>query len=484
MSAIAAAVRSGLRFLRSPKLALGLVLGIAAYSVVGTMFPQTSGDPTKAAAWQAAHPVATVLGRPLGMFSAFGSPAFLAAVTLLAVSTAVCAWARTRAAARASARQPVTPGLREALRCRPVVVAGPFSPDSRDAQLSGVDDAFSKSGFSTSVDGGIVSATRTLWGACASPVFHWALVLLFVFVAAGRLTRAEGRLPVPVGGSVIDATDSYVGPVYRGALYSGHSGLVLRARDLQMKTIVDGMDRGPSAVVGLYRATDERAGTHGAPIAQARVYPNSPLRYRSLLIHPGSWGYAPLFDVESSSGERVASAHAYIDQSAVASDTAGPGGLTLSGGQVDGWEVGVSIPIASRDAAGKPVLANAVRVTVTPPGKAASAPVILAQGGRTEVAPGVWLRFVDRGMFVGVNVADDWSVPWIYALLIGASIALAMAVFFPPRRVWLMAVEDGGRVMIHAITREQRGSPGFPDQVATIMSTALPDDVEVRVVCN
>ncbi len=472
-------MRAVLRLLRSPKLALGLVLGVAAYSVLGTVFPQESLDPAKAAAWQLAHPGVTAVARPLGMFAAFGSPVFFALIGLLTVSTAVCAWARTRAARRSSGAQPVTDHLRERLARRPRVVAGPINEAAHPdvSPVGAIANAMRKAGYRTTIEGDVVSATRSLWGAWASPVFHWLLVGLFVVISLGQMTRAEGRLPIPVGGGVIDATENYEGPIDRGALYPGHSGLELRARDLQLKTVVDGMDRGESAIVGLYRS--------GTVLAERRIYPNAPLRWGALLVHPGKWGYAPLLAVEDTAGEAVATAYSYIDQSAVTSDGVGPGGLSLTGGAVQGWEVGLTIPITGRDAKGVPTLARSLRVTVTRPNGTVSPPVLVEEGQRIEIAPGAWLRFVRRGMFVAVSVADDWSVPWIYALLIGASIALAIAVFFPPRRVWLMAVRDGeGLVSIHAVTREQRGSPAFPDQVATIMSTALPDDVEVRVVCN
>ena len=454
------------------------MLIVAAYSVLGTIFPQESLDPVKSAAWQSAHPWATAVARPLGMFSAFSSPIFLLLIALLAVSTAACAWSRTRVARRAAGPLPVTDHLRDRIAKKPTVIAGPLraSAGTAASHLQAAAAAFEEAGFRVSVDGDAASATRTLWGAWASPVFHWLLVALFVVIASGQLTRSEGRLRIPVGGSVVDAAENYQGGVDKGALYPGHSGLELRARDLQLATVVDDLDRGASAVIGLYR--------DGTRVVEHRVYPNAPLRYGSLLIHPGKWGYAPLLAVEDAAGNKAASDYSYIDQSAVTSDGIGPGAMSLAGGEVQGWEVGLTIPIASRDAKGVTVLAKSLRVTVSKPDGTVTAPVLIAEGERTEIAPGIWLRFVRRGMFVAVGVADDWSVPWIYALFIGASLALVFAVFFPPRRVWLMSVEESGSIFIHAITREQRGAPGFPDQVASILSRALPDEFEMRVVCN
>lgn len=469
-------IRGFLRILRSPRNAIWLVLGTAAYSALGTIFPQGAIDSPKVMQWVAAHPAVAAVGRPLGMFSAFHSPVFLVLAAWLALSTASCAWSRTRVARRACTTPSVNERLREALRTRPAITAGPTDRSGADELMHLTATGLRRHRFQVHEASGVLVASKTRWGAWASPVFHWALVLLFVVIAAGQLTRAEGVLSIPIDGAVIDATGSYDGAVTEGPLYRGHSGLEVRAADLRLSTIVDGTERGESASIELYR--------DGKRLAQQRVYPNAPLRYGSLLIHPGPWGYAPLLAVETTSGERGSSAPALIDPSRSTRDGIGPGELTLQNQSAGPTVISVVIPIERRDDAGRPVLSRAVRLSVAKSDRSASTPILVAEGERVPLFDGLWLRFVKRGTYFSVRIADDWSVPWIYALFIGASLALVFAVFFPPRRVWLMVVEDGGGARIHAVTREQRGAPGFPDRVASILSEALPDDVEVRVVCN
>jgi cytochrome c biogenesis protein ResB len=458
-------VKSLVRFLRSPKLALGLGLGIAAYSILGTLVPQADLDPAKAAAWSSARPSLAGAARVLGLFSAYTSPVFLAAVALMGVCTVLCAWARTHAAARIIARTRGPFPSNEALAKRPGLSAGPVGRSSAADTLAAAESTLRGEGLKVARQGDVVSAVRGTWGAIGSPLFHWSLALLVVVIALGQLTRAEGRVPLPIGERVVESPESYSGRIVQGPLFGGHTGLTLVARDLQETTVVDGVDRGPTAIVGLYRGS--------MVLAETRVYPNSPLRYGPLLAHPDTWGYAPLFSVETTAGEELTTAYGHIPISDVTSRGAGPGLLDLSGGAIGQARIGFEIPAQGATEGGAVRLSPSMSVSVRRGEEATSAPITLSEGDRMPLFDGMWLRFVKRGSYVQVAVANDWSVPYIYALFALAAIGLSIAVFVRPQGAWVFAAQTADGPVLTAVRRQSRGDPMFEDLLERALEAAV-----------
>ncbi|HEX9092733.1 MAG TPA: cytochrome c biogenesis protein ResB, partial [Coriobacteriia bacterium] len=423
----------------------------------GTLIPQMELDPARAAAWGAANPgLAPVVG-VLGLFSAFSSPVFLAAIALLAVCTVSCAWARTAAARRilASARGP-QPAL-ESLLKRSVEVAGPVDARGADDMLDGAEARLKHARLRVERLDRSLRVSRGIWGAFGSPVFHWSLALLVIVIAAGQMTRAEGRLPVPVDGRVVDAAESYLGRIESGPLFGGHTGLTFAARDFQTKTVIEGIDRGQTAVIAIYRGD--------VLLAEGRVYPNSPLRYGPLLVHPDTWGYAPVLSIETTSGKALASAYGHIPSSSVTSDGAGPGLLDLSGPTLGRTIIEFGIPATGTDAEGATLLGDSLSVAFRRGDEPTSAPVLVPEGERVPLFDGVWLRFVKRGTYVSVAVANDWSVPFIYALFVIAAIGLTIALFVRPRIAWVFVTEAEGGSRLHVSPRRVRGDPMFIETV-------------------
>ncbi len=395
-----------LSILRSPRLAFALVLGFAAYGVLGTIVPQPLMGSAKVEAWVVEHPLAAALARPFGLFSAFTSPVFLAAAAMLVASLIACAWQRSVAGLRRMRGRQAPAGLSRA----PALVAGSVPEADTDPLAAG---------------DGVLAARRRTWGSLGSPLFHWSLALLVLVIAVGQLTRAEGFVSVPIDGRMLDAAASYVEESH-GPLFRGHTGLEFGARDLETRTMIAGIDRGPSAVIGLYR--------DGVRIAEQRVYPNAPLRHGTLMIHPDTWGFAPLLRLETTSGAALAETRGFVASSLVTSSGAGPGGVTFSGPSFPTTFIDFDIPAERLGADGFPVLARALRVTMRRDGEATSAPVVLEEGQRAPVFGGAWLRFAKRGTAVRIIVTNDWSVPFIYALFVLACVALAVALLTPRNR--------------------------------------------------
>lgn len=464
------------RFLRSPRLALTLLVGLTVYAFIGTLVPQEFTSATRAAEWAAEHPSAAYLARMVGLNDAFVSPVFIAAVALLCASTAVCAVARTKSARSAMVSGTLSRSAIEALEHRPGLVIGPISgasPGDANDALTRVADGLSAAGFRVRSGPRLVEGTRRLWGALGSPVFHWALVALLIVVAAGRLTRAEGLLVIPVGDRVVDETAAYDGRVEESRFYGGHTGLEFSAEDIRLNTKIAGILQGPTAVIVLRR--------DGREVARRRVYPNSPLRYGALLVHRSEqWGYAPLISVETSTGEIVGSTRAHILSTATLPDGVGPARLELSGAGGAVAIVAVEIPYEPAAPDGAKVLSRSVRLTVRKSGETSSTPVVVQQGKTVAFGRDYVLRFAERGYFVTVSVADDWSVPWIYGLFALAGIGVSVALLAPPRRVWVLRVEREGSTYLHVRARHSRGDPNFPGHVARIISDSVGVEAEVE----
>jgi len=466
-------LKSAYRFLRSPRLAIWLLGGLSVYAFISTLVPQEFTNARRAAAWAAANPLAARVARFVGLDDAFASPVFIAAIALLCASTIVCAVARTKSARTAMRSGALSRQAIQALEDRPAFVVGPVSEGGEGDVLERVASALSVAGFRVRSGPRLLEGTKRLWGALGSPVFHWALVGLLVVVAAGTLSRAEGLLVIPVGDSVVDETAAYDGRVQEAPLYRGHSGLEFSAEDFELNTRVGGILQGPTAMIVLRR--------DGQEVARRRVYPNSPLRFGSLLVHRSEqWGYAPLISVETSSGEVVGSTRAHILSTSTGPGGIGPAQLELSGADGAVAVVAVEIPYEGTAPDGSKALSRSLQLTVRKSGEASSAPVVVEQGDTIAFGRDYVLRFAERGYFVTVSVADDWSVPWIYGLFVLAGIGVSVALLVPPRRVWVRRVERQGATYLHVRARHSRGDPNFPEHIARVISDSVGVEAEVE----
>lgn len=453
-------LRRVVRFLRSPKLALWTVLALAAYLVIGTAVPQVSQGPAKVMAWTAAHPVLSALARPLGLFEAFLSPMFFALVALLTVSTATCAWARTaRARSIAASEAKVTDALVDALSSRPAAVIAVH--DSEDA-LALAADALRAVGLKSRVGPRLLVASSGRWGLLGSPVFHWALVALFVVVALGQLTRAEGMIGIPVGGARIESAESY-GTLESGRLFSGHTGLTISVPRLQGKIIEGDLDRGTSPVVALSR--------DGEMLKQQLVYPNKPLRWGSLLIHRSQIGFSIPVSVESSTGEQAFRSDQLIDLDGAAAAGSIPSRLTLDGlpgGSLDLTLTLVAVRYSKDVIRMSPSKEMSVGVEVS----RGSAPLTMTVPGTYALADGLTLSLGPVVNYARIVVVNDWSVYWIYALLVLGMLGLSVAILVPYRTVWVLLVFAPHGDELHIQSRHSRRDPVFASIVEDSLRNA------------
>lgn len=455
------------KLVRSRRLAVGLIASVIGWSIVGTVVPQDRlSAPGAVAVWDAAHPILAAPTRILGLHNAYAAPLFLAIVALLAVSTAMCAWERTRwAMGRTRRRGTVTEDTLARLRDRPAISVPIEAGLTAEEALSSLDAALRSMRLRVTRGPKLLEASGGRWGLLGSPVFHWSLALLFVVVALGQLSRSEGQLGVPVGGSVDEAAGSYR-QLRQGPLYAGHTGLKISASDLVIDyRDVGGQRRGPAPVIALTRG--------GAPVAKGRVYPNSPLRYGRLLVHMGTYGLWAAFTLETSAGAPAGGTGEPIDFDSTQPGGTRPVSLTVSEAGFASTEVTVVVPLDRSGAAFVERLPKNPVVVLTV-ASSTGTPVqrTLRPGQSMLMRGGHRLRLDSVGYYVRLSVADDWSVYPIYVLFVLAGAAISVAVFSPARTACALLVDGPDGPLLNAITWHQRGDPVFPERVEEALREA------------
>lgn len=188
------------RFLRSRRLAISLLIGITFYTWVVTLVPLTSLDPAAAAAWDQRNPLLAIIVNALGLHRAYSSPIFMAAAVLLTASTAACSWERSRAAAHEwRGRRAVSLSAIERIRTSPTSVIEVGEGVDEAETLRRASAALTRLHLHVRRESGLLVGSGGAVGLLGSPIFHWALVGLFVFADAGQATRYEGYVNMLAG---------------------------------------------------------------------------------------------------------------------------------------------------------------------------------------------------------------------------------------------------------------------------------------------
>jgi hypothetical protein len=459
-------LRSLIKRLRSPRLAIWLIVGLIAYAVVGTLVPQVSLSGGQAVGvWQMAHPWLAPLTRMLGLHVAFSSPIFFVLVAVLGASTAACAWARTERSLRVFRGEgTVAEADLRRLREHPVLTVPATGWDAA-AALEAASLSLHRLRLRVRTGPRLSQAWSGRPGLLGSPVFHWALAALLVVIALGRLSRAEGFMGLALGHAKTDVAASYQ-KVSQGPLYPGHSGLTLLATDIGPYKDAEGVDRGVSPIVELSRGK--------SLLVRQRVYPNNPLRYGSLLIHASDYGLAAEISVETSRGVRILGSEQLVDfaDSAVSGTTAarfdlnGPDGRVLEA-------VALTVPL-DRGASGplhyRP---KEPRVVLSIKDGSVETTAVVAKGRAVALPSGLMIRLDDLVYYARVSIAEDWSIYPIYVLFVIAAAAMSLSVVAPYRRVLILAHDAGGRLELHALVKHSRGDPLFAERVEAALREAV-----------
>jgi len=457
------------RTLRSPRLAIWLLAIASLWLVLGTTIPQTSIDPTEVETWAAAHPQLESIISPLGLHSAYAQPLFLGLLVVLAASTAVCAWERTKRAVRMlRARGSITTAQLDRLSGAEPVLLLPAEESDPDLALARATVALRGLGLRSTRGVSMLEASSGIWGLLGSPLFHWALVALIVLIPVGRLTRSEGLMGVVAGSARVDEAAAY-GVLSRGPLRGDLTGVSIGVEpEIQLNLQEDGVDRGPAPVVTIEQA--------GSIVAKQQVVPNRPLRYGALTVHMSELGVGAVYSLVTSEGV-VLTDQALID---VAQEQ--PTGYTEFGATYDNdvGEIvadltfsvtGTSTPEGSGASGDK----RSLRLQATGPDGAAVSRLVSA-GDEVDLGGGLVLRVGAVDYYARLSVVHDWSVGWMYALLVIAMAAVSISVLVPYRVVRVLLDTSGARPVLRVQTSHSRGSPEFDASVREALEPHVAED--------
>jgi cytochrome c biogenesis protein ResB len=411
---------------------------------------------------------------PLGLHRAYASPLFLALAGLLALCTAACAVERTKRSLRLmrSTTRPLSDAGLERLRTRPQMSFRVADAARSNAALSTAAERLRRLGLRVRCEEGLADGHSGGVGLLGSPVFHWSLVALMLVVAAGQATRAEGFLALPLGKRIVDERASYL-QVSEGPLFGErYTGLEFVASSLERNLHVHGIDRGAVPFITVYRA--------GIEVVSGRVYANNPLRTGPLMIHMVDFGPDVTLSLESTGGAEIARESFHLDRSSETSSGTKPQEFALISAP-GGIEARVEV-VARRTSSADRSSATASRaiLEISTAGTGAySAPVVLPVGDAIELPNGQRLRIADVSDWVRVSVVNDWSVPFIYALLVIAIGALTIALLLPTRRATVLLAEHEDGLFLHVSTWHSSKAPSFRERVEqAVRAAASPEETE------
>ena len=297
-------LRWGWRQLTSMRTALVLLFLLALAAIPGSVLPQRGTDPLAVNEWLDANPgLAPVLDR-LGFFDVFTSPWFSAVYILLFVSLVGCVLPRIGAHWRAM-RQPTPPAPRRLDR-----LPGATTWTTTDAGVLVVAAAELRAGRwrvtpGPSGDGvaGSLAAEKGFARETGNLLFHVALVLILVGVAAGALFGWKGTVIVREGNGFSNTLTQY-DSFAPGRLASSEAlpPFSFTMTDFDATFEREGSQRGAPRS---FSAALQYSASPGAPVQSKVVSVNAPLRLDGAKVFLVGHGYAPHVRVSDSTGRVV-----------------------------------------------------------------------------------------------------------------------------------------------------------------------------------
>ena len=466
--------RRAVRFLTSAAL-VSVTLGfIGVWSIFATMVPQ--GDPAigSALAWAEANPGIAGIVDALGLHRAFDAPAFLAAVAILALSTVLCSWQRTRVALNRSRalRRATNPEARPTATDHDLLIDVPGGMDASQA-LSAVEKALRGLGIKMRrTDDTLVMASSPLapWG---SPVFHWALVGFMAFVLLGSLVRGDGLIGIALGQVKPNVPASY-GRFDAGPWHSwDDDGLSFRLDDFEPRFTADGIDRGPVPTLSVLDA-------EGNVIKTQPVYPNKMLHIGPLKVSAPAYGLSVTLNLLDESGAEVGRAVQLLDFEQSAPDGTvplEPLAITDDAGNTTAL-VHATVPLIAENGAFVEWLPKdaPARIVAESVDGEALIDELVNQGEAVELPGGFQLGVVDVGWYSRLSVVDDWTVPFVYMWMILGALALSVTTFTRQMYVVIASVEGPTGTSLAVRMRLWRHASTTRSEITEALGRALDDE--------
>ncbi|HIZ36947.1 MAG TPA: cytochrome c biogenesis protein ResB [Candidatus Ruania gallistercoris] len=505
------------RQLTSMRVALMLLLLLAAVALPGAFFPQRSSDPNAVVRYYQDNPDTAPVLDDLHLFDVFSSPWFSAVYLLLFISLIGCIIPRTfshlknlRAAPtrvpRRFARFPVRTELHTRMRPDQVAEALSGTLGRRYRKEWGTESVTTTAGRERTIR--TVSAERGTGRETGNLVFHLALVGLLVVTAWGQLVHYRGQIVIIEDRTFVNSPVDY-DSFDTGAWFDAEAMEPFRIRmnDFSSVFTEDAQPRDFAADVSLL--------TPDGSSRDEEIRLNHPLETNSTRVYLSGNGYAPDVTVTDASGEVAFSGPViflpaendlgYTSNGAImVPDTAqGLDQLGFSGSLLptaayatDGTPVTSSYPellnpvlllnlytgdlglddgvpqnLYTLDTAGLTPVAD-------PEDPAEAARITLQPGETVELPDGLGtITLNDIPRFAALDVRYDPSVLWM-GLFAGIAIAgLTGSLFLPRRRLWARIIPGpGGTTVVTAAALARGDDPGLRRELDRVLAPISQDE--------
>jgi cytochrome c biogenesis protein len=478
--------------------ALILLFLLAVAAVPGSLLPQRPLNPPKAAAYIASHGAWGRLLDHVGMFDVFGSVWFAALYLLLAVSLIGCLIPRIRVHARAlrTAPLPAPKNLSRLPESDTFAAAG--TPETVARQARAALGRRWRTKTRTEPDGIVtVSAEKGYLRETGNLIFHIALLVAVVAVAADRLYHYEGSIIIQQGQGFCDT------PVDLDSLQTGR----LAAGESLAPFCIDNLNKFTASYTSEGEATTFDAdvtyslGANGHPIRHT-ITVNHPLRIEGDRVYLTGHGFAPQFTVHMPDGTTRTTTTSFLPDDAELTS----GGAVKLQGAGTGKDIGISglfAPDGVLNAAGllssaspqplNPTIAifiyrgnlglgNGVPQNVYSLDGHQIATGALRQIGQATMTPGqtktlpgdVSVRFDGYTQWVNLQISHNPGQDYLLLAVLAMVAGLIGSLSIRRRRVWLRIVSIPNSPDTDADTGSGSGSgsgldgDGGPDPCSTV----------------
>lgn len=471
-------LRRAVRFTTSAWFVSAVLGFITLWSIAATIVPQ--GDPTfgRALRWAEANPAIAPMAEAVGLHQAFTGTVFQVVVGLLALSTVLCSWQRTKVAIKRSRalRDAARLGASELAESHDTLIELAPGIDGARA-LSVAEDELRQLGFRTRSSGGALSSVSSWIAPWGSPVFHWALVGIMLFVLIGSLVRSDGLIGLAVGEVKPDAPQSY-GRLDEGPWHSWDGvARSFRLDDFEPRFTAGGIDRGPVPTVSILDA-------EGNVLKTQPVYPNKMLHLGSLSVSAPAYGLAVHLSLEDTSGVEIGRAAQLVDFDQTAPDGTIPLGAVPVFGESGATValVHATVPLVAENGQFVEWLPkdSPARLVVMRPDDTVMSDSLVSQGETVEVPEDMVLRVVDVGWYSRLSILDDWTIPFIYGCMVLAVLALSVTVFTRQQFVLVAPVDRGASAALAVRMRLWRHAPATRTDIVNALTRALSGEGDER----
>jgi cytochrome c biogenesis protein len=484
--------------------ALFLLLLLAVAAVPGSVLPQRGVDPNAVTAYLADHPSSGPWIDRLGGFDVYASPWFSAIYLLLFISLVGCVLPRTRLHLRSlRSAPPRAPRRLDRLPAHAVVELDV----EEDRALEIARQVLRGRRYRVAAGDQAVSAERGYLRESGNLLFHVALLVLLVAVAAGHLLGWRGDVIVPVGAPPFsNAVASYdtldTGPWVDPEKLSPFS-VQVDSMSVTFETTQASQRGAPRD----FRATVTSRDTPDAEPRTSTISVNHPLHVGGAKVFLLGNGYAPVLTVRDGTGEVVYSdATPFLPQDGsyrsvgvVKAPGAQPAQIGLQGiflptAQIDPDGMRSLFPDAlnpalaltayvgdlglssSRPQSVYTLDVDGMRQLRSPDGSPYRA--LLRPGQTVQLPDGAGSVTFERVVrYAGLSVRHDPASGWALGSSIAAILGLSLSLFVPRRRVFVRVrrgtADTAGSRTVVDVGALARGEDGHLDDEVRAVLAAL-----------